>query len=451
MSRLFGTDGARGLANATLTPETAFGIGQAAGRRMVERGMTPCVAIGRDTRRSGPMLGAALAAGFCSAGIEAVAMGVVPTGGVSWIVRSRGFGLGAVVSASHNPAPDNGIKLIQADGRKVEAEFEHWIEEHLAASFEDRPTGSAIGRLVQSQDGVGDYEDWLVSLVPERLDGMTVVIDGSNGAGYQVGVEIFRRLGAQVTTIGTEPDGDNINTGCGATKPQAIQDATKSAGADLGVAYDGDADRAVFADSTGKLINGDWMMGLWCAHWHPTEVVGTVMSNGGFEKWLAGRGVRLERVDVGDKYVSAKLREIGGKIGGEQSGHIVFPQHGPTGDGLVTALELARVLKREGKTLAEIAVDCENWPQVLVNVQVDRKEGWEEAAAGAKQQAEAMLAGRGRLNLRASGTQPMLRVMAEADDADLRDAAADLVVQALLAAQGGKVYSRVDLTHALGD
>ncbi|MBX3110488.1 MAG: phosphoglucosamine mutase [Fimbriimonadaceae bacterium] len=451
MSRLFGTDGARGLANATLTPELAFGIGQAAGRRMVGLGLPPRVAIGRDTRRSGPMLGAALAAGFCSAGVEAVPMGVVPTGGVSWIVRSRGFGLGAVVSASHNPAPDNGIKLIQADGRKVEAEFERWIEDNLGSPFGDRPTGDGVGRLVQSRDGVADYEDWLVSLVPERLDGMSVVVDGSNGAAFESGPEVFRRLGAKVQTVGTDPDGDNINTGCGATRPHVLQEATRNAGADLGVAFDGDADRAVFADSTGKLVNGDWMMGLWCAHWHPTEVVGTVMSNGGFEHWLAGRGVQLVRVDVGDKYVSAKLREIGGKIGGEQSGHIVFPDHGPTGDGLVTALELARVLKREGKTLAEAATDCLNWPQVLVNVQVDRKDGWEDASAGPTREAEAILSGRGRINVRASGTQPILRVMVEADDQALRDRAAELVVQALLTAQGGKVYSRVDLTHALGD
>lgn len=459
MSKLFGTDGARGVANGSLTPETVFAIGQAAGRRLVEQGGTPRVCIGRDTRLSGPMLGAALASGFCSAGVEAVAMGVVPTGAVSWLVRKQGFGLGAVVSASHNPAPDNGIKLIQADGRKVSADFERWIEEHLHDSFADRPTGAGVGRLVQARDGVQEYEDWLVSLVPERLDGLRVLVDGSNGAAYETGPSVFRRLGAVVETIGTEPDGNNINTGCGATKPHAIQEATKAAGADLGVAYDGDADRAVFADANGRLVNGDWMMALWCAHWRqhgrldPAVVVGTVMSNGGFEKWLGDRGVALARVDVGDKYVSAKLTEIDGKIGGEQSGHIVFPQHGPTGDGLVTALELARVLKREGKSLAELAAGCDNWPQVLVNVQVERKDGWDTAAqvVEAKAEAEASLEGRGRINLRASGTQPMLRVMVEADDEALRDQAADRVVQALLGSQGGKVYSRVDLTHALGD
>lgn len=459
MSKLFGTDGARGVANGTLTPETVFSIGQAAGRRMADLGVEPRVCVGRDTRRSGPMLGAALASGFCSAGIEAVALGVVPTGGVSWLVRHGGYGLGAVVSASHNPAPDNGIKLIRADGRKVDGEFEAWIEANLHGEFGSRPTGAEVGRLVQTREGVRPYEDWLVSLVPERLDGMKVVLDCANGAAYEVAPEVFRRLGADVRVVGAEPDGDNINTGCGATKPETIQSETKASGADIGVAFDGDADRAVFADSAGNLVNGDWTMALWCAHWRahgqlePPVVVGTVMSNGGFAAWLAERGIALERVDVGDKYVSAKLFEIDGQVGGEQSGHIVFPRHGPTGDGLVTALELARVLKREGKALAELGQGCENWPQVLVNVQVDRKEGWEASSAlvKAREGAEELLGRSGRLNLRASGTQPMLRVMVESDDVAARDRAAEMVVDALLEAQGGKVYSRVDLTHALGD
>lgn len=463
--KLFGTDGKRGIANLDslekgLTPELAFQIGQAAGLWLIQAQEVPnSVVMGRDTRRSGPMLGAALAAGFCSVGVDVTAVGVAPTGGISWAVRNKGFGLAAVISASHNPAPDNGIKLMMADGKKITAEIEQFIEAQVGSNLEERPTGEGVGYLTTSAACMADYGAWLMSLVPETLDGMKVAIDGAHGAAFEVGIEIFKGLGAEVFVTGNAPNGMNINAEGGATKPETIQELTKQVQADLGVAYDGDADRAVFSDSEGRLINGDRMMAIWCQHWmkegklDPAVVVGTVMSNGGFEGHMRGLGVDLVRTDVGDKYVSAELNQLGAKIGGEQSGHIIFPEHGPTGDGLVTALELARVLKRESKPATEFVNQFENWPQVLVNVSVERKEGWESnsAVSSAIDSAGSALEGHGRINVRASGTQPMLRVMVEADDEGLRDRVCESVVTALTSELGGSVYSRVDLTHALGD
>ena len=460
MSRkYFGTDGVRGVANEMLTPELAFSIGRATGQWMARQGVAPRAAMGRDTRRSGPMLGAAFGAGLCSTGIDVVAMGVVPTGGISFVARTGDYGLGVVISASHNPAPDNGIKLIGHDGRKLPDEDEEAIEALMDEGAGDRPTGENVGRLQTSRDEVDRYMQFLESIVPERLEGLTVAVDGAHGAAYALGPEIFRRLGAKVVCEGVSPDGMNINAEGGATKPEAVQALTKRAGADLGVAFDGDADRAVFSDDRGRLINGDRTMAIWCAHWsregrlEPSVVVSTVMSNGGFEKYMASQGVRVERTPVGDKHVSAKLREVGGRIGGEQSGHVIFPEHAPTGDGLVTALEILRVLKREGRPASEFYGDYESWPQLLVNVQVSDQKGWDghDAVREALSAANDELDGHGRAVVRASGTQPMIRVMVEADDCGLRDHAADRIVDALTKELAGKVYSRVDLTHALGD
>ena len=456
--RYFGTDGVRGVANEELTPELAFSIGQAAGVWLSSIGGPKRVAMGRDTRRSGPMLGAALASGFCSVGVDVVALGVVPTGCVSFVARTGEFGMGAVISASHNPAPDNGIKLMGHDGRKLPESVEEEIES-LMSSPAPRPVGGEVGGLVTDRTEVGRYVTFLESLVPERLDGLRVALDAAHGAAYEIGPTVFGALGAELDCIGVAPDGMNINHECGATRPEAVQSFTASCGADLGVAFDGDADRAVFADDKGRLINGDRTMAIWCAHWSqggamdPAIVVGTVMSNTGFERYMASRGVRLDRTPVGDKHVSARLLETGAKVGGEQSGHIIFPEHGPTGDGLVTALEVLRVLKREGRPASEFYGDYESWPQLLVNVRVRDQRGWSDLPAIAKAlgEAESRLVGRGRTVVRASGTQPMVRVMVEADECALRDAAAEEIVGALRRELAGEVYSRVDLTHALGD
>lgn len=454
--KLFGTDGFRGVANRVLTPEIAFLIGFAAGRHL---GAGTRVCVGRDTRISGTMLGASLCAGFCSAGVDAFDLGVVPTGGISWIARTQGFDLGVVISASHNPAEDNGIKLLAPDGRKAPETLERWIEEHLEDTIENRPELEKVGRIHSRNVESALYADWLCTLVPERLDGMKVVMDCAHGAAFELAPQVFRELGADVTTVGDDPNGININEEGGATKPSVVQTLTKAQGADLGISFDGDADRAVFSDSEGRLINGDRTMAIWAQHWRhegrldPPVVVGTVMSNMGFERYLTQEGIQLIRVDVGDKYVSAKLNETGAHVGGEQSGHIIFPESGPTGDGLATALHLARVLKRENKTAKDLYESFENWPQILVNVKVERKDGWSEdpVVVAAMAEAQSLVDGHGRLNVRASGTQPMLRVMVESQSVDLRDRAAQTVVDALLNARGGAVYSTVDLTHSLGE
>lgn len=457
---LFGTDGVRGVANRDVTAELAFQIGQAAGRYLQSQNDLPHRAImGRDTRISGAMLGAAVAAGLCSEGIETIACGVLPTGGISRIAKTGDYGLGIVISASHNPAADNGIKLMSHQGTKLPEEVESTIESLIGPATEDRPLGGNVGRLITSRDEVESYMNWLVSLVPERLEGMKVAIDAAHGAAYVLGIDVFQRLGAEVIATGTQPDGMNINAQGGATKPQTIQDLTQSTNADLGVAYDGDADRAVFSDSQGRLINGDRTMAIWCAHWQsqdqfdPPVVVGTVMSNGGFETYLNSQGIKLERAKVGDKYVAAKMRELNGLIGGEQSGHLIFSQYAPTGDGLLTALQMARVLKRENRTAADAFGDFENWPQMLINVQIHRREGWEsnQQVQDALKWAEEKLGDHGRINVRPSGTQPMIRVMVEADSGDLRDEVVNKVANTMNDALGGSIYSRVDLTHALGD
>lgn len=415
--------------------------------------------IGRDTRRSGPMLGAALASGFCSVGVDVVALGVVPTPTVSYVVRTGAYGIGAVVSASHNPAPDNGIKFLGHDGRKLADSAEKAIEDLLEVPIPTRPTGAGVGLLESDRSPIEAYLDYLVSLVPEGLGGMTVALDAAHGAAYALAPDVLVRLGAKVLVTGAEPDGMNINEEGGATKPDTIRRFTVEAEADVGVAFDGDADRAVFSDERGTLINGDRTIGIWSGHWQrhgrlgPPVVVGTVMSNGGFEAYLNGRGIGLERAPVGDKYVAQHIEKTGARIGGEQSGHIIFPERGPTGDGLITMLELLRVFQREGRPASAFAADYEPWPQILINVSVDSKEGWDQGpeVRAALLEGEEELGTEGRLIVRPSGTQPMIRIMVEAVEYGLRDRVAERILSAMQSECGGKVYSRVDLTHALGD
>lgn len=405
------------------------------------------------------MLGASFAAGLCAVGVDVEALGVVPTGCISYVARTQGFGLGGVISASHNPAPDNGIKLMGCDGRKLSEEAELRIERFMDADGLPCPTGGGVGWLNASAELTAAYSEFLIGLLPERLDGMKLAVDTANGAAYAMAPKMLRELGAEVVTLGDEPDGMNINRECGATSPEAVQKLVCDTGADLGISFDGDADRAVFCDETGRLINGDRTMAIWCVHWgdssrfDPKVVVGTVMSNGGFEQYLNASGIQLVRTPVGDKHIGARLVELGGKIGGEQSGHIIFSEHAPTGDGLVTALELLRVIRREGRPASSYVAAFDNWPQTLINVAVDNCGDWESRPeiVDALSRAEEALAGRGRVVVRASGTQPLIRVMVEADDAALRDSEASRIVAALKSALNGSVYSQVDLTHALGD
>jgi phosphoglucosamine mutase len=299
--------------------------------------------------------------------------------------------------------------------------------------------------------------DFLTGIVPEGLMGMKVAVDAAHGAAYRLGPEVLRRLGAEVIAMGDTPDGMNINAEGGATKPQTIQDFTVATGSDIGVAFDGDADRAVFSDEKGRLINGDRTIGIWAAHQqgvgalNPSVVVGTVMSNGGFEAYLASRGIKLIRTPVGDKYVSAAIAESNAQIGGEQSGHIIFPKHQPTGDGLVTMLELLRAIKSEARPASSFYDDYDPWPQLMVNVGVSSTRDWQEHIRIELESSNARVDGHGRIVVRPSGTQPMIRVMVEADDWTLRDEITDDLVKALERTMGGHVHGRVDLTYALGD
>jgi len=451
----FGTDGIRGIANEKLTPELAFKLGQGAGRWLIKHGHPNHVVIGRDTRRSGPMLGAAMSAGLCSVGVDVTVIGVAPTPAVVYAARKGPFGLGAIISASHNPAPDNGIKLVGHDGKKLSDEVELEIEGLFDEALEPRPTGMDVGYLLSSQSPIEDYLQFLESLVPERFDGLHVAVDAANGAAFELAPAILARLGAQVSVMGVTPNGMNINSDGGATKPEAIQRYTLDQGCAIGIAFDGDADRAIFSDEQGRLINGDCTIALWANHHQiePRTVVATVMSNGGFASYLNQLGIKLERTPVGDKYVAQRIAETGAKIGGEQSGHIIFPDYQPTGDGLITMLEVLKVLKASGQVSSRFVDAYENWPQILINVEVADRQTWNQPAVVQQVLAESeeLLSGRGRLNVRASGTQPMVRIMVEAQEYDLRDRVADGILKTLEAHSGAQVYSKVDLTHALGD
>ena len=454
--KYFGTDGVRGIANKKLTPELAMSLGQAAGRWLIETGQVRRAVVGRDTRRSGTMLGSALAAGLCSVGIDVVSVEVAPTPAIAFAARTGEFGLGCIVSASHNPAPDNGIKFVGHDGCKLQDEVELRIEE-LMGSPEERPVGAGVGVFSIDLSSIDAYMDLLESVVPERLDGMLVAVDAAHGAAFELGPKILERLGAKIVAIGVEPDGMNINAVGGATKPEIVQKLTKEIGATVGVAFDGDADRAVFSDEQGRLINGDRTIGIWAAHYqqagelNPPTVVGTVMSNGGFAAYMDKLGIKLERTPVGDKYVAQKIQETSALVGGEQSGHIIYPRRGPTGDGLVPMLELFRVLKSEGRPASSFYDDYEPWPQVMINVGVESTAGWQDKVASEIAEGEAELAGRGRIVVRPSGTQPVIRVMVEADEYALRDRVADRIVAAMEREMAGEVHGRVDLTYALGD
>lgn len=397
------------------------------------------------------MLGAALAAGFNSAGIETVSLGVVPTPTISHAVRSDDrFQMGAVISASHNPAPDNGIKFLGDDGRKLTDETEAAIETEMAT--EPSATGSEIGLLLQDRGPAETYLQWLANLLPERLDGLKVAVDCANGAAYELAPRLLRQLGAEMIAIGIEPNGDNINSQCGATNPGMIQQLTQEAGASLGIAFDGDADRCVFSDENGVLINGDRTMGIWAA-WHGApSIVGTVMSNMGFEEALNDLGIAFERTSVGDKYVARRMHETGAKIGGEQSGHLIFSEWAPTGDGLLTAVQMLRVLRLSGCAASELPPVFENWPQMLVNIGISDKDAWREAVSlhSFIESKQTDLDG-GRIVVRPSGTQPMIRVMVESKNREMRDSVTEEIVSKVVSELGGQVHGRVDLTNALGD
>ncbi|MGY1732024.1 phosphoglucosamine mutase [Geodermatophilus sp. SYSU D01045] len=435
MGRLFGTDGVRGRANADLTPELALSVARAAAGVLADRDGTsrPVAVVGRDPRASGEMLEAAVVAGLASAGAEVLRVGVLPTPAVAFLTAETGADLGVMISASHNPMPDNGIKLFSRGGHKLPDAVEAAIEHTLAASHgttgDHRPTGAGIGRVRDVPGAVEDYAKHLLSTLPSPVSGLRLVVDCAHGSAATVAPDVYRRAGAEVTVIGGEPDGWNINDGIGSTHLGPLTDAVRGTGADLGIAHDGDADRCLAVTADGRVVDGDAILAV-CAlalkergELARDTVVATVMSNLGFHHTMRDAGIAVHTTAVGDRYVLEALREQGLSLGGEQSGHLVFLDHATTGDGLLTGLSLLSRMAATGASLAELASVVRRLPQTLVNVPVrDRIAVVEsEEVAGAVNAAEAELGDDGRVLLRPSGTEQLVRVMVEAPTQELAD------------------------------
>ncbi|MCL6678262.1 phosphoglucosamine mutase [Sphingomonas sp. RG327] len=440
--KFFGTDGIRGLTNSEpLTPQTALIVGQAAGAHFLRGDHRHRVVIGKDTRLSGYMMESALVAGFTSVGMDVVLLGPMPTPAVAMLTTSMRADLGVMISASHNPFCDNGIKLFGPDGYKLSDEAEQAIE----ARIEDNPKlakPEMIGRAKRIDDARGRYVHHAKSTFPERLrlDGLKVVLDCANGAAYHVAPEALWELGAEVIPIGVSPDGLNINASCGSTHPQHLQETVVASGADIGLALDGDADRLVVVDEKGNLVDGDQMMALIALDRRKRDqlkgaVVATVMSNLGLERRLGETGIAMVRTQVGDRYVLEEMRRSGCNVGGEQSGHIILADYSTTGDGLVAALQVLAALVDSGKAASEVLRQFEPLPQLLKNVRFNGGAPLENETVKKRiAEAERELEGRGRLLIRKSGTEPLIRVMAEGEDQALVERVVDEICEAVQAA-----------------
>ncbi|KQY60066.1 phosphoglucosamine mutase [Aeromicrobium sp. Root495] len=425
MGRIFGTDGVRGLANRDLTAELALDLAVAAAHVLGEVGVfadqRPTAVVARDPRASGEFLEAAVVAGLASAGVDVHRLGVVPTPGAAFLTAELKADLGVMISASHNAMPDNGIKFLSRGGLKLDDAIEEAIEDRLEEPW-DRPVGGAVGRIGDSHVGVEVYVKHLVSTVPVRLDGLTIVLDCANGAAYEVGPEVFRQLGAQVVTIHAEPDGININADCGSTHLGDLQRAVVEHRADAGFAFDGDADRCLAVDATGQVVDGDQILAMLALAFRDAgrlvddTVVATVMSNLGFLRALEAEGLTVMQTAVGDRYVLEAMRRGGFSLGGEQSGHVIMNDFATTGDGVLTAAHVAARMAATGQTLARLASVVTRMPQVLVNVpDVDKSRAdTDPVLLAAVKDAEAHLGVEGRVLLRQSGTEPLVRVMVEA-------------------------------------
>lgn len=437
MGRLFGTDGVRGLANGELTAELAVALGFAAARRLARSSPSRrrVAVIGRDPRASGEMLEAAVIAGITSAGVDALRVGVLPTPAVAYLTGAYDADFGVMISASHNPMPDNGIKIFGPGGQKLDDATEDQIEvlvgdEPLARRAlgtggpGERPTGAGIGRVIDADDALERYLRHVSKAATTRLDGLTVVVDCAHGAAFAAAPLAYRAAGANVVTINAEPDGLNINEGCGSTHLDGLRDAVLAHGADLGLAHDGDADRCLAVDATGAVVDGDAIMVILALAMQEADelasgtLVTTVMSNLGLHLAMREAGITVRTTAVGDRYVLEELRAGEYTLGGEQSGHIVLPTYGTTGDGIVTGLRLMSRVAHSGVSLAELAGAMRTLPQVLINVEVADKATVAEAPSvqSAVRDAEDELGDTGRILLRPSGTEPLVRVMVEAAD-----------------------------------
>ncbi len=445
--KLFGTDGIRGTANAEpMTAETALRVAMAAGAHFTRGNHRHRVVVGKDTRLSGYLLEPALTAGFVSVGMDVVLLGPLPTPAVAMLTRSLRADLGVVISASHNPYQDNGIKLFGPDGYKLSDEVEREIEARMGnGAGAARVASDKLGRAMRLDDALGRYIEFVKGSFPRRLrlDGLKIVIDCAHGAAYKAAPTVLYELGAEVVAIGVEPDGFNINRGCGATDTAALEERVLAEKADVGIALDGDADRVVMVDERGVRLDGDQLMALVARTWHAGGrlrgggIVATVMSNLGLERYLAGLGLTLMRTQVGDRYVLEAMREGGYNVGGEQSGHIVLPDYTTTGDGLISALQVLAALVEEGKPASKAVRLFEPLPQLLKNVRFNGGAPLERPGVKAAiREAEAMLGGGGRLLIRKSGTEPLIRVMAEGADEAVVGRAVDEVVRAIERAAG---------------
>ncbi|OPY56894.1 MAG: Phosphoglucosamine mutase [Pelotomaculum sp. PtaU1.Bin035] len=426
MGKLFGTDGVRGVANSELSPELAFKLGRAGAHILARGGTNTRMVIGKDTRISGDMLEAALAAGICSAGIDVLMLGVMPTPAIAYLTRELKAAAGVVISASHNPVDDNGIKFFSSSGYKLPDEIEADIEALVMDDCDGvpLPIGKGVGRSYRVHDAVERYVGFARGTVETDLSGLKIVVDCANGAAYQVAPRVFSELGAEVTPIYNHPDGININDGCGSTHPEALMEAVISTGADLGLAHDGDADRVLAVDANGRLVDGDQIMVICARHLKEkgllakNTVVVTVMSNLGLHLALRDSGIQVVETKVGDRYVLEELLCTGARFGGEQSGHIISLDHNTTGDGIITALQLLSVLRESGQPLDKLAAQMEKLPQLLVNKPVSDKNRVMNSPVLAKaiKEFELAMGGKGRILVRPSGTEPLVRIMAEGKD-----------------------------------
>ena len=426
MGKYFGTDGVRGEANVELTPELAFKLGRFGGYVLSQHEeQTPLVFVGRDTRISGEMLEHALISGLLSVGIRVYKLGVIATPGVAYLVRTEKASAGVMISASHNPALDNGIKFFGGDGFKLDDDRELEIEALLDASEDTlpRPSAQGLGTVMEYPEGLRKYQEFLVS-TGVQLEGMRVVLDTANGAASTSARQIFADLGAQLTVIGENPDGLNINDGVGSTHPEHLQEKVKEVGAAIGLAFDGDSDRLIAVDENGEIVDGDKIMYIIGSYLsskgllEKNTIVTTVMSNLGFHKALDAKGIQKEITAVGDRYVVEEMRKSGYNLGGEQSGHVVIMDYNTTGDGQLTGVQLTKIMQETGKKLSELAAEVTIYPQKLVNIRVENsmKDKAMEVPAIREiiEKMEAEMAGNGRILVRPSGTEPLLRVMAEA-------------------------------------
>ncbi len=439
--KYFGTDGIRGRANGVITPDLAMRVGQATGIAFRRGDHRHRVVIGKDTRLSGYMIETALIAGFTSVGMDVLQLGPMPTPAVAMLTRSMRADLGVMISASHNPYEDNGIKLFGPDGYKLSDEVEAEITRLIDSDLGKQLSPSALlGRAKRIDSAHARYIEFAKRTLPRNLglDGLRIVLDCANGAAYKVAPEALWELGAEVITIGDEPDGFNINKDVGSTRPEALSSKVRELRADLGIALDGDADRVLIVDEHGQIVDGDQLMGVIARSWQEDGrlsapgIVATVMSNLGLERYLAGLGLSLARTAVGDRYVLEHMRANGFNLGGEQSGHIILSDYGTTGDGLVAALQLLAVVKRMDRPVSEVCHCFEPLPQILKNVRYKKGRPLEEKpVVSAIEAAKQLLGESGRLVIRPSGTEPVIRVMAEGDDRDLVERAVDDVVEAV--------------------